>query len=305
MSNSAAAFNLVRLNNTGNNLLKGIREPEFERRERNVIADGQGTLYRTGVSAIRDAPMARFQTISVYALNALIVAGGITAMPSLALDGTNGIELIAARNNDAGPGYKGGSVHARRQMKAGQLDLNSLSWRPNDVLVAACSAYGLSTDGDAAVVISDQVALPTLPLTSEQLVLSSLSFGGVTPPEVVSLDIDIGHQTANDNDEICYNTGHPSPILLAQTGVAGPAAVEATIEVLDLTSAPTSGGAMTAVFTAVSNLGMGLATNVVTAVINTSFIREVSLQGRPGHRRFHVIGTYDGTNRPFTLTNTP
>ncbi len=305
MSSSSFAFNFVRLNNTANTLLKGIRDPEFDRNERNAQADAQGTVHLTGIAGIRSAPKARFGTISVYALNALFVAGGITLMPCLALDGTNGIELIAPKNNDAGPGYKTGATAARRQMKVGQLDLTGLTWRPNDVLVASLQAYGLSTDGDADPVISDQITMPTPPLTSEQLVLSSLSFGGLTPPEIVSLDISIGHQTANDDDEICYNTGHPHPIILRQTGVGGVGQIEAVVEVLDLVGAPTSGGSMVAVFTAVSNLGMGLATNTVTVTIRTSFIREVSIQGRPGHRRFHIIGTYDGTNLPFSMANSP
>lgn len=296
---TAFAFNAVRLNGT---LLGGIDAPNFDRRENQMARGDDGQVHQTTAAVIRIAPMASFSTVAARALAVILGTGD--EVPHVALDGTNGLELLGLKINDAGPGYASGIVHARRQGARGALYLSGLSWSPGDVLRASAEAFFLGASGTADPVASSLTTAPTLPLNTEQMGLETLTLGGTTLTRVRSLDISIDHRAANDIEDICYNLGLPHPLLLATAGINGPAEVTATVETLDLDTVIAGSGTLVAGFKSLNHLGVGLGSNALTVTLNAAIIREVSIPGQAGGagvRRFEIRATFNGTNKPLTI----
>lgn len=289
---SAFAFNLVRLNNT---MLTGIRSPSFQPRETQMPSETDGTIYQTSSPVIRAAPMARFSTIAVRSLFSLF---GSTRPPYVAMDGTNGLELIGAQIGTNVPGYASGTVHARRQGLNGLVALSGLSWRPRDVVEATVDAYWIAAAGGTNPVPPTTIALPTIPVNTEQLVLTGVS--GIPATRITSLDLSITHQIENNDESICYNTGLPYPILTKQPGVGGTVEIIQTVETLDLTTT-LSNGTVTSTFGVLNHNGLGLGASTAFFTLNNPQIREEEVAGKPATRRITIRGTWDGTNSPITL----
>lgn len=297
---TAFAFNLVRLNNTGNNLLKGIRQPDFQRREKYAPLETDGTLYQTSRPVIRAAPIASFSTVAMRTLvSSLTSAAGI---PYQLLDGTNGCELIAGKINPSGPGYEAGSVHARRRYLNGLLMIKGISWRPGDVAEMAAEAFFTAAAGSTDPLTADAIALPTIPVGTEQLVLSSITMPGgtISATRVMGYDLSINHQVENNDESICYNTGLPFPLILKQPGVGGTAEIGLSLEVLDLTGTLANGN-VSATFTQLTHNGVGLAATGITVALGNCQIREAGISGKPGARKLDIFPTWDGTTQALTL----
>jgi len=294
------SFSLVRLNQAST-CLGGIRAPSFVRRPAYRRGEDDGTIHATSQHANRVAPMARFQTVAARALNALLV--GSSELPMVALDGTNGLELIGGQIATAVPGYLGTTSHARRQAISGHVYLAGLDWSPGDVLVSTAEAFAIAANGTTDPFPATIVALPTVPVNTEQLVLSSLTLGGLAITRCASYSVQVTHQAENNDDGICFNLGLPFPVMLKTAGVGGTSEVVITIECDDLTGTPTVAGACTAVFTALAVNGVGLGTAIMTVTGNNCLIQEEEIQGRPGRRRFTARATWDGTTRPLTCVN--
>jgi hypothetical protein len=299
----AFAFNLVRLNNAST-MLGGISSPNLDRRENEVALSNDGTLHQTGAAVIRSAPMVSFTSVAVRAL--FIALGTGDEIPFVALDGTNGIELFGAAINTAGPGYLGSSVHAKRQMLNGGMFLRRVSWSPGDIARAEVDVYGLSSNGTTNPVTASTAALPTIPTNTEQLVLASVVLNALSLTNVSSFDCSITHQGENNDEDICFSTGLPYPILMKQAGVGGATEVTITIETLDLTSSWTN-GTVVATFKPLLNRGVGLDTTTAVITLNTPTIRETIIRGEDGRaakRQLVCRGLFDGTNKPLTITTT-
>jgi hypothetical protein len=296
---TAFAFNLVRLNNT---LLSGVRQPDFQRREKYAPLETDGTLYQTSRPVIRAAPMAGFTTVAFRALvQSLTATSGI---PYTLLDGTNGLELIGAKINPTSPGYDSTvSVHARRQHLNGLLMLKGISWRPGDVAEASVEAFFTSAAGGTDPTVGTSITLPAIPTGTEQLVLSGITMPGgtISATRVTGFDLSINHQVENNDDAICFNTGLPFPILLKQPGVGGTAEIGLSLEVLDLTGT-LANGAVSAVFTRLAHNGVGLTTGTVTIALANCQIREAGIGSKPGARKLDIFPTFDGTTAAFTAT---
>lgn len=293
---TAFAFNAVRLNSSGS-LLGGIEAPNLDYRETSLARGDDGQIHQTTVAISRAAPMASFTTVAARALAVILGTGD--EVPHVALDGSNGIELFGLRLNASGPGYASGSVHAKRQMTAGGLYLSGLSWSPADVLRASADVFGTSSNGTTSPVTPSTVAAPTLPLNTEQLVLESLTVGGEAVTRARSYDVAIDHKAENNVEDICYSTGLPFPMILAQPGVNGPSEITCDIDTLDLTTSFPGSGAIVATFKVLNHLGVGLGSDALVATLNTSQIREATIGGNV--RRLSCRATFDGSNRPFTL----
>jgi hypothetical protein len=292
--------NLLRLNGS---VLSGIKSAGLDRRETHVTLDADGALHQTGDAVIRAAPTARFTTSAARALVALLNPQAGHALPYLALDAANGIELVQAKVDDAAPGYKTGTVHGSRKMVRGQLMIDSLRWQSGGTLEASATVFGLSADGTTDPVAVSTIALPALPVATEQLVLSAITLNGVSIPKVRSVEITYGHKTENNAAE-CYLASLPYPTMLMQAGVAGPSEITFAIELLDF-GATIGNGVLSCTFTALTNLGVGLGTNTLTALVNGSIARDEGLDGSngtPGARRITGRGTFDGTTKPWGLT---
>lgn len=290
---TAFAFNAVKLNNA---FLKGIRQPDFQVREKQVVSDTDGSIWQTSAPVIRAAPMAKFDTVAVKALFALM--GTSSFPPFVALDGTNGLELLGLKINPTGPGYDATAVHASRKCLNGLLMLSGLSWKPGEVLSASVDAYLLATAGGTNPVVASTVALPSIPVNTEQLVLSSIS--GIPSTRIAAWDVAIAHQVENNDEQVCYNHGLPYPVLAKQPGTGGAVEIILTVETTDLTTAVTN-GAVTSTFGVLNHNGVGLAAGTATVVLNNPQIREESIGSKPAMRKITIRATWDGTTQPITI----
>lgn len=293
---TAFAFRVVKINGT---LLPGVRLPDFQRREKQMPSEADGSIYQTSSPVLRAAPMARWATIAVKTLWGLF--GTATRPPYILLDGTNGLELIGPKINATTPGYDATAVHASRKGLSGLIMLAGLSWRPGDVVEATVEAFWTTSAGGTDPITSAAVALPTIPVNTEQLVLSSVS--GIPSTRIASLDVAITHQVENNDETICYNAGLPFPVLLKQPGVGGSVEVIATFETTDLTTT-ISNGTVVITMGVLNHNGVGLAAGTAVMTINSPQIREEQISGSPASRRVTVRGTWDGTNFPVALTST-
>jgi len=290
---TAFAFNLVKLNNS---YLTGIRQPDLQLREKQMPSETDGSIWQTSAPVIRAAPMCKFGTVAVKAL--LVLLGTSRQPPHVALDGTNGVELIGAKINSAGPGYDATSVHASRKGLRGLLMLSGLSWRPGDVAEATAEVFFFSAAGGTDSLTASTVATPTIPVNTEQLVLSSVS--GIPSSRITAWDLVITHQVENNDEAICYNAGLPYPVALKQPGVGGAVEWMLTVETTDLTTAITN-GTVASVFGVLNHNGVGMSSGTATVTINSPQIREESITGKPASRKIMIRGTWDGTNFPGTI----
>lgn len=290
---TAFAFNIVKLNNA---YLTGIRQPDLQLREKQAVAEGDGSIWQTSAPVIRAAPTARFGTVAVKALFTLMTSS--TRPPYVALDGTNGMELIGAKINTAAPGYMSTSVHASRKGLRGLLMLAGLSWRPGDVAEATAEAFFYSAAGGTDSLTTSTVAAPVIPVNTEQLVLASVS--QIPSSKILSWDLAITHQVENNDEVICYDAGLPFPVMLKQPGVGGAVEWMLTVETTDLTTAITN-GTVTSVFNVLNHNGVGHAAGTATVVLNNPQIREESIGSKPASRKITARGTWDGTNYPGTI----
>lgn len=295
---TAQSFRFVKVNNT---TIPGITDAVFDEREVDAILADDGQLHVTSAQVMQTAPIATFTTRAARSLALLLGTGD--EVPVVALDGTNGIDLIGAKA-DTVPGLESGSVHARRQFLNGLLLLDRLSYRPGDDLMASATAFARSTAGGTDPVIRTPTTAPTLPLGTERCGLSTLSLGGTSALRgLLSLDIEIQHQVENNSAaDGCYDGGLPHPVLLKQPGPGGASMVRAVVETLDLTTS-FANGALVAAFAAGNHLGVGLSASTLTASVNGGLIRTRSIRGPGGAaaRRIEVIGAFNGSTRPFTL----
>lgn len=301
---SSFAFNLVRLNSAvATACMLGIRNPDYQRRDVRAPRADDGTLHQTTTAVRRTAPMARFGTVAVRTLAGVL--SGSSELPMVALDGSNGLEMIGGKINSAGPGYLATSTHARRVAITGQLYLAGLNWRINDVLEAACEAFFYAAAGGTDPVTAGVVALPTPALNTEQLVLTALTIGGTAFGDgCVSAGFSIAHQCENNDEEICYNAGLPHPVALKQAGVGGASEIVGSFETVDLSTAVPASGTVVATFTLLAPLGVGIGSTGITVTLNTCLLREEEIPGQNGQaakRKISAYPTFNGTNRPITV----
>lgn len=278
-------------------VLSGIKSYNFDRREKALDANTDGTLHRTMHAVKRSAPKVDFSTVACKSLMALLVGSLDAPMMNLVTAADFAFALQGAV-----PGYAG--VHKGIRFAKGSIYLTGFKWSPSgDGLEAAASLFGLSADGT-----TDPVALitPTLPTVTpvEVFTLTSLTLGGQAITKCQGFDLTIDPKAENSIEDVCFDLGLPYPKLMAVAGAAGPIEVDAVIETLDQAVAPSTTGTLVAVFTQYA-FGGTLGTATVTLTINASMIREESrVGGRPSTRRFRIMARHDGTNRPLTITTT-
>jgi len=297
----AFAFNMVRVNSAA--LLLGCSSPSAEQRETQKPVQTDGTLHQTGSGVSRRAPKVMFTTIA--AITAFDLLGIGDQVPYLALDGSNGIECIGGKINPSAPGYLGTSTHASRKMANGALVLSGVSWSPGEVVRVSLEAFGLSANGTTAAMAESTIALPTLALNTEQLVVSAVNLAGLAITAAASVELSVTHQVENNDEEICYSLGLPEPVTLKQPGVGGQTEIILTVETLDLTSALTVTGTCVVTMTKLNHLGAGLDTETAVMTLNNCLIREEIVRGEDGRaskRRITCRATYDGANVPLTIT---
>lgn len=295
---TAFNFSLAALNGT---TLTGLRSARLDRRETQSPIGTDGTLHQTSAAVIRAAPMASLTTISVRALLAILGTSG--QVPFVALNGSTGLVMYGPKISTTGPGYDGSTVHKTCTAANGMLFLDRVSWSPGQVAEATASVFFTSSSGSTNPVADSTAALPTLPVNTEQMVLSSLTINATSVSRCASLEVAIAHRAENNDEAVCYNQGLPYPILLTQAGVAGQTEIMVTIDTLDLTTAFTNGTVVIG-FTSLSHLGVGLGSNTATITINGVLAREQEIageSGQPARRQILIRGTFDGTNRPLTV----
>lgn len=295
------AFNAIRFNNA---MTLGIQAPNFDRREERLKLGNDGALHHTSATIVRTAPKASWSSLAVRAWFTLLGTGD--EVPYVAMDGTNGLELIGFKRATDGVGYATGSVHPRRRGLSGSVFLSGVSWRPRQPLVASFDAFWISSIGSTdAIAAADLIASPTISLSQEQLALSSVLFDAVDwTAKAAALDVSYDHRAENNADPTCYQAGLPHPVQLIGVGINGQSDITLTFDTEDLDTAVGTPTTITIQAKVYTHLGVGLGATGVTMVINKPLIREEAIPGEDGSsakRRITATGTFDGTNRPGTI----
>ncbi len=283
-------FSIVKINGS---IYAGVKSSSFDRREQQLPGAADGTVHVTTSPVVHSAPRAGFSLLGFRTLFAALTAGQV---PYLALDGSNGWAGIALKRGTT-PGWDSGSTHIERKMARGMLLLDGVTWQPGQPAEAACSVFGLSSDGSADPVASASVALPTLPTLQEQLGLSTLTVNGVSLTKVMNLQIGIAHQVEN-NAADCYLCDLPHPTALQMPGAGGAAEITASIDTKDF-DATIANGNLVATFKVLNHNGVGLSANTAVVTIATAVARETQIDRDT--RRIELRGTWNGSTNPITL----
>lgn len=299
MTLAQAAFNYVAVNSTA---LGGVTNPHLDRREKQKPLENSGNIHQTGSSVISAAPMFSFTTIAVRALVTLI--GTSAQLPFLALDGSNGVQLIGLVPALAGPGYASGSVHPQQQAVAGDLYIKALRWSIGEVLTADVEGFPIDASGDGADDPFDGtlVAAPATVLNAEQLTLGGVTANGTAVNGITSIELSVGHKGENNEPEICNNSGLPFPVVTKKAGIGGSSEIILTIETTDM--AASLSGVVVLTFYVLNPLGVGQGSTGITLSLSGTIIRPVDFKGsdgQAGKRQLSVRATYNGSTKPLTL----
>lgn len=295
----SSTFSIVKING---NALPGTVNGTYDERESDDLRDDDGQLHVTSAAVKRAAPMAAWSTVCLRSLFVLLGTGDET--PFVALDGVNGLDMLGAES-DTAPGLASGSVHARRRFLNGLVMLDKISYRPDSIAEASCSAYAKAAAGGTDPVTRTATTAPTIPLNTERLVLIAATINGANALRMLqSLDIDFAHQVENnDPGQGCYDGGLPFPVVLKQPGAGGAISVRFSIETQDVTTSFANG---TAVFTfgVLNHQGIGVGSQRAIVTLNTCQVRSRRITGPKGaaSQLIEGIATFDGTNRPCTLS---
>jgi hypothetical protein len=295
------AFNVVRLNN---GLYAGVMAPEFDRREDRLKAGNDAQPHLTTATVHRAAPKASWMQLAGRQLFTSLGTGD--EVPYVALDGTNGLELIGAKRASDGVGYAAGTVHARRRGISGVLALASVSWKPRTPMTFGVETFFISSAGATDPIgAGDLTTLPTLSLNQEQLGLSSVLFGAVEwAPKCAGFDIGIEHRIENNVDPTCFNAAQPFPVQAIGPGIAGPSEVSFSFDTEDLDTAVGTPTSITITGLVYNHLGVGLGATGITITLSKPLLREQKIPGADGsaaRRQIIATPTYDGTTKPITI----
>jgi hypothetical protein len=231
-----------------------------------------GVVHETAHHVMRTAPTADLTTRNLAIISALT---GSTDAPILALDGTNGLELIGGKANSLAPDYLSGSVHVCRKMAHGVLVFTDLSWSKGGKAEVKLKGYGTSADGTTAAMTATAVALPTAPVPDYGYILSALTLNGSVVRTVESLNITCDPRAAHE-----YQAGLPEPVDVSMAPVNGPVQWRLNASIGDCDTGSGT-GAVVAVFTRLTT-GGGLGSATLTFTFNANWSQEESLGGQAG-----------------------
>lgn len=261
---------------------------------RTVDSSGlDGLQYETMQHETALAPQADITTRSLKTV--ITALNDSTDLPLKALDGTNGLKLIAGKAASGAPGYASGSVHVQRTALRGLIAMTGVRWSKGGKAEMALKAMIRGTgDGLTAPVTESLVALPAQPTPDFGFTLSAMTLSGgtIVAADSVDLSIDAGFEHE-------YLNGLPVPTDIIGAGVKKPlsATLRADIGDCDLGSGT---GAVSLVFTRYAN-GGGFGTDTVTFTLNGVWTTEEGLGGQsnsPATRSLLVRTRWNGTTKP-------
>lgn len=294
-----ANFNIVKVNNT---LQGGIMAPLYDRREDREQFGNDAQRHLTIQRIRRTAPKASWQTLAVRSLFTTLGTGD--QVPYVALDGSNGVQLIAAEIASDGIGYASGSGHPSYQALAGILALNGLSWSKGRPVVAGVDAFFLGSDGVTDPVTASTASLPTLAVNTEVLGLFTTSDGTNDWEDLLdTAELSIDHRIENNVEPTCYHADQPHPVLNVGPGNNGPAVISLRMSTEDLETAIDPDGVWTFTFKAQANQGIGYGTNTASFTLR-GLTRATTIPGADGtsaRRIIECVGMYDGSNPSLTI----
>lgn len=262
-------------------------------RGRRIESDGSdGTVHQTLHHIMQTEPMAE---LSSLALKSWITAltGASAKVPMVALNGSTGLSMYAAKSAAAAPGYAGGTTHLRRRAANGLVFAEGIRWAQGQYASLNLRALFRSTAGGTDPFGADTlVALPTQPVPTEKFVLSALVLNALSFPDVTDLEIAIDPKFAHD-----YDSGLPYPVDIVGAGARGHLEVvlRATVGAID---AAEGTGSVSAVFTKVAQ-GATLGAETVTLTLNSPWTIEETrsdTQGQYCTRQLVARTRFDGTN---------
>ncbi len=261
-----------------------------------VQSDGSdGQVNEAMHNILRVAQTADLTTLAARAWTNILT--GSLDFPMLALDGSNGLKMYGALAASLAPGYDAGSNHQMRTGLRGLIYASGYRWSFPGYLQLSLRAMFISSNGRADAITYGTAALPTQMLSTEKLVLDSLTAGADSLTSVRSVDV-----TIDPKFEFDYSTMLPYPTDISGAGAKGHLAVRMEIDTDDLANGEGT-GACSAIFRNASANGAGLETTGLQLTLNGGWSiaeSEGGNQGSPKNRRLVVRTVKAGATRPFT-----
>jgi hypothetical protein len=265
-------------------------------RGRNVVSQqSDGAVFETTQFVEQIEAKCDFNTWALSTILAALGTSGVSQIPFVTLDGTDGLVMQGALAAANAPAFAGGSVHMARTALNGALWLSSVRWSLKQKAEMNIKGMFVGTgDGTTDPVTPSTVALPTQLVPNNGWTLSSLILNGVNVITCNSVELSI-----NPKFEYEYSLGLPVPISLSGAGPRGPIEIRLVADVGDVLIAD-GVGTVSLVFTQYA-IGGGLAAHTVTFTLrgNYSFENSVGAQASsPYSKRMTVIPTLVSTNFP-------
>jgi hypothetical protein len=292
---SRFALQAIQINDTE---YAGCTGETFDRGFTVTTMNSDGVAQETVQLVEHEAASAEITAWSIKTLLGILGTSGTNIFPMLALDGTNGVQMIGAKAATNAPAFAGSSVHMSRQAINGVIYMSGLRWSLKQKAEMTLKALFVGTgDGVTAAVAASTVALPTQVDPTEGWTLSALTINGAVVVSVNSVDLSI-----NPKFEYEYSAGLPVPISLSGAGARGPVEIRLTADIGDATLANGT-GSVVLVFTQYA-VGGGLAAHTVTITLNGNFSFENTVGGQGGSplsKRLTVIPTSNNSST-FAMT---
>lgn len=267
-----------------------------------ISPESDGTVHETLHSIGRLFPRANFSTLAIQTM--LAALNDSTDAPLKALDGTNGLVLVGAKNADNAPGYASGSNHEAITGLRGLLYATGLSCAGGAApAVLNLAAAFISDNGSNAALTPSAVALPTQPTPVEAWVLSGINHNAAALDGFSNLNWSIDARVRQ-----VHSGSDLYPRMVAAGGSGGPIRHRLTFDTTDLAWIRSLGalGSTAAITFTLAQLAQGgtRGATVGTFTFNGRFsvVRNPGTggTGNPMSASVEVLPRWDGTNKPVT-----
>lgn len=267
-----------------------------------ISPESDGVVHETLHSIGRLSPRANFATLAIGTM--LDALDDNEDAPMKALDGTNGLVMVGAKDDTNAPNYASGSVHEALTGLRGLVYMTGISCQggANPAVMSLGAAFS-SSDGTTAALVPSAVALPTQPVPAEAWVLSSIAHNAT------ELD---GFSNLNWSCDCRVRQIHSGsdvyPRMVSAGGSGGPIRHRITFDTTDLAwlrsiGALGSTSSLAFTFTQLAQGGTrSLTTRTITVNGRLGIVRNpgTGSQGGAMSGSVEFLPRFDGTNKPVT-----
>lgn len=271
-----------------------------------VVGDDQGELYDRVLALAGFQPMVQFTTKNIGAILDLVGLAGQCVGSGQSI---TSVDAIYRRTADCSSAL-GSTPHIQDRCSHGLLILNALNMPRKQDATISCTLYALSVSGNAPLIRTDGVALPST-ISSAQYEMGLPFFGGVAFPECTGLALNFG-----------LNVDLDSALGLIWPTLVSVQTIRPTLAIDDRDLSQITNSIMAAGYVATthnntllqlikranSSVFQDFETSVHTALTMDGMITPNEIAGvQPNQRSTHsmnLTARYDGTNAPVVFDTT-